>query len=196
MVSYTKEAIVKQFVTLLNEKPLKHITVTKIIKDLGLSRNTFYYHFRDIFSLVEYWFKEEYLRVKHQIDSAETLQEGYIHAMEIFKDNKKALKHLYESGKEAPLTHYLSIAVDAAIGRYMDKYFLEKHLHSLEISKEDFSFLARYHKYAIIGFIIEWLNSDTDEKMESLMEQMSRLSTESILLYLNRIEHPDDHKVP
>ena len=45
----TKNAIMTSLVKLLNEKPLDKITVKDIVEDCGINRNTFYYHYHDIY---------------------------------------------------------------------------------------------------------------------------------------------------
>ena len=47
------------FVKLLNLYPLDKITVKDIVSDCGISRNTFYYHYRDIYDLLDAWFHLE-----------------------------------------------------------------------------------------------------------------------------------------
>ena len=48
----TKRAITESFRALLAVKPLDKITVRDIVEDCGLTRNTFYYHYEDIYDLL------------------------------------------------------------------------------------------------------------------------------------------------
>ena len=48
----TKRAITESFRALLAVKPLDKITVRDIVEDCGLTRNTFYYHYKDIYDLL------------------------------------------------------------------------------------------------------------------------------------------------
>ena len=43
MSSFTKDAIKKTLLQLLNERPLAQITVKDIVQTCGINRNTFYY---------------------------------------------------------------------------------------------------------------------------------------------------------
>ena len=52
MPNFTKNAIKASFMKLLNEKPLNKISVKNIVEDCGINRNSFYYHFQDIPSLI------------------------------------------------------------------------------------------------------------------------------------------------
>lgn len=74
MSSLTRNAIVSAFLQLLNERPLSKITVKDIVDSCGINRNTFYYYFEDIPSLIEAISKQEVdlLTQKHaKVDSME-----------------------------------------------------------------------------------------------------------------------------
>lgn len=45
------DAIKEAFMHLLNRKPLDKITVKEIVEECGINRNTFYYHYDDIYDL-------------------------------------------------------------------------------------------------------------------------------------------------
>ena len=54
MSQTTKRALEASLKHLLLQKPLKKITINDIAEDCGISRMTFYYHFKDIYDLVEW----------------------------------------------------------------------------------------------------------------------------------------------
>lgn len=53
MSNFTKKAIKETFWELLEKELLSQISVRDIAQACGINRNSFYYHFRDIPSLVE-----------------------------------------------------------------------------------------------------------------------------------------------
>ena len=63
MANLTKEAIKKSLIKLLNERPINKITVKDIVEDCGINRNSFYYHFSYIPSLIEEFVMGEANRV-------------------------------------------------------------------------------------------------------------------------------------
>ena len=52
MANFTKQAIKTAFMKLLSQKPLNKISVRDIVEDCGINRNSFYYHFQDVTSLM------------------------------------------------------------------------------------------------------------------------------------------------
>mgnify|MGYP002622315850 CR=1 FL=1 len=53
MENLTRREIEKCFLALLREKDVERVTVSDIAARCGINRNTFYYHFHDIPSLLE-----------------------------------------------------------------------------------------------------------------------------------------------
>ncbi|MBS6472445.1 MAG: TetR family transcriptional regulator C-terminal domain-containing protein [[Eubacterium] siraeum] len=54
MSEVTKKALEQSLKNLLLKKPLTKITINDITEDCGINRMTFYYHFKDIYDLVEW----------------------------------------------------------------------------------------------------------------------------------------------
>ena len=52
MSQITKRALAESLKKLLLEKPLDRITVSDITEDCGVSRMTFYYHFKDVYDQI------------------------------------------------------------------------------------------------------------------------------------------------
>ena len=53
MSSFTKKAITEAFLRLIGKKTLEKITVRDIVDECGINRNTFYYHFQDMYAVLE-----------------------------------------------------------------------------------------------------------------------------------------------
>ena len=50
----TKRALEQALKSVLKTKNLKKVTIQDIADECGINRNTFYYHFKDIYDLVEW----------------------------------------------------------------------------------------------------------------------------------------------
>jgi len=74
----TKIAIAFAFKELLMEKPLNKITVNDITDKCEINRQTFYYHFHDIFELTEWICEEDAKRALENKKTFETWQEGFL----------------------------------------------------------------------------------------------------------------------
>ena len=55
MARRTQAIITEAFIDLLTQKPLDKITIRELADDCGLKRQAFYYHFQDIYDLLDKW---------------------------------------------------------------------------------------------------------------------------------------------
>ena len=64
----TKELLASALRQEIEKKPLSRITVSDIVKETGVNRKTFYYHFEDIFALLRWMLEQETLEVVKNYD--------------------------------------------------------------------------------------------------------------------------------
>ena len=71
----TKRALEASFKKLLLEKPLNKITINDITEDCGVNRMTIYYHFKDIYDLVDWILTEDAVKAMEGRQSFDTWTE-------------------------------------------------------------------------------------------------------------------------
>ena len=76
MPNTTKAALEESLKRLLLKKPLDKITITDITTDCGISRMAFYYHFKDIYDLVEWSCVEDGTKALQGKKTSESWTEG------------------------------------------------------------------------------------------------------------------------
>ena len=59
MTNLTKRALADSLKKLLSRRPMDRITVQDVTDDAAVSRQTFYYHFHDIYDLMEWLVVDE-----------------------------------------------------------------------------------------------------------------------------------------
>ena len=59
MAQMTKLALAQSLKQLMAERTLDKITVKEIVTRCGVNRQTFYYHFKDIYDLLDWMFVNE-----------------------------------------------------------------------------------------------------------------------------------------
>ena len=96
MALYTKKLIMTTFQTMLEEMPFDKITVVALVKRAGISPNTFYYHYQDIYALLDAWFRE---RVKHFVpqDSPVECKSTTKILLHQCKAHPKTIYHVFDS---------------------------------------------------------------------------------------------------
>ena len=78
MPNFTCNAIKASFIKLLGERPLSQIRVKDIVADCGVNRNTFYYYFHDIPTLIEDIVTEEAKNIIRKYPSADTIEDFFL----------------------------------------------------------------------------------------------------------------------
>lgn len=73
---------------LLLEKPLNKITINDITEDCGVNRMTFYYHFKDIYDLVDWILAEDAAKAMEGRRGFGTWSEAYLDVLRQLQDNK------------------------------------------------------------------------------------------------------------
>ena len=79
MPGFTKQAIRNPSMKLLNERPVSQITVKDIVQDCGINRNSFYYHYQDIPSMIEEIILEETDEIIRRHPTGLRIYGGYLY---------------------------------------------------------------------------------------------------------------------
>lgn len=85
---FCQREIKNSFIKLLTERPISQITVKDIVEDCGVNRNSFYYHFQDIPSLLEEIIVEMTAKVIENLPEESTFEEKVTAALEEINLNK------------------------------------------------------------------------------------------------------------
>ncbi len=169
MANFTREAIKKSFMSLLNKKPVNKITVKDIAAECGINRNSFYYHYSDIPALLEEIFTDEVQRLIRSDQPFASIYEQLIYAINFALENKSAIYHIYNSANRELFEDYLDRVSQKAVSDYINVISRD-----FNIKKEDREVLVLYYKCMIIGFVIDWLGShmqyDICEKLRRICE--------------------------
>ena len=98
----TKQALSETFKTLLEVRTIDKITVKDIVSKCGVNRQTFYYHFRDIYELMEWTLENDIREYLSDISdfSEDSLiiewKESIYHLYQFLYSRKKQILHAYD----------------------------------------------------------------------------------------------------
>ena len=88
MSQVTKRALETSLKNLLLQKPLDKITINDITADCGINRMTFYYHFKDIYDLVEWSCLEDAEKALNNKKTYDTWEQGLLQIFYAVQENK------------------------------------------------------------------------------------------------------------
>ena len=151
MANLTEKAIKSSVLKLLNEKPINQITIKDIVEDCGINRNSFYYHFRDLPSLIEEMVMEQAELIIEQYPSINSLEECLDAAVSFAMSNRKAAMHIYNSVSRDIYEQYLWRVCEYVVTKYIDNV-----LGDMKIGEFDREVIIDFYKCACFGIILDW----------------------------------------
>lgn len=163
MPNATKAALEESLKRLLLKKPLDKITITDITTDCGISRMAFYYHFKDIYDLVEWSCIEDASRALQGKKTYDTWQEGLQQIFEAVLENKPFILNVYRSVKREQVENYLySLTYQLIEG------VVEEQSKNLMVTEEQKKFIADFYKYSFVGVMLDWIKRGMKEAPEEI----------------------------
>ncbi|MDK8282705.1 MAG: TetR/AcrR family transcriptional regulator [Peptoniphilus lacrimalis] len=168
MAKYTQKAIIESFMELLQKKSLDKITVKDIIEETEVNRNTFYYHFQDIYDLLESAFEEEAVKFRSEADPKNNFYEEYIRTVNFLLDHSDAIIHIYNSKSRDVIKAYLESAASFFIGR-----FVEEAAEGSKLSENGKNYIIYFYTDAIIGITLRWIEGSMMDSKEVLIKTVS-----------------------
>ena len=181
--NYTRDLIRKEFIELLNKKPLHNVTVTELAKQCNIERKTFYYHYENLPQLIKEIFEEELEKVIEEFNETLSWEEGFILAAKFILDNKKAIKHMYESDYKIDLEKY----VFSISGEIMNKY-VSLMAEGTDAQEIDIKLIAYFYQCALSSSLIQWVATDMRTDPKLIARRIGELMDGNILLSLKRSE--------
>ena len=183
MSQITKRALEQSLKNLLLKKPLTKITVSDIADDCGINRMTFYYHFKDIYDLVEWSCLEDAKRALDEKKTYETWQQGLLQIFEAVEENKPFILNVYRCIHREQVEKYLQPLVDQLL-----LGVINEETGNMTIRDEDKQFIAQIYSYIFIGLMLDWIKDDMREDPQPLVDRLARLIKGSMSEALSRFK--------
>lgn len=173
----TKDAIVTAFGELLEERPLNKITVKDIVERCGVNRNTFYYHFEDIPSLLEQTIEHMTSQIIQTYSNLDSPIDCLAPLVQYATAHKRAILHIYRSTQREAFLSRLDRIAMLSVSKYVDTVTAGL-LPSSSQSKEKY-LLTKYYKCTLVGALLDWLDAGMDYDLLAATEQICRLLANS-----------------
>lgn len=170
MSDITKRAMSAALKNLLKEKKLNKITVQDIADECGINRQTFYYHFQDIYDLVEWTCIEDTEKVLKENRTYDTWQEGFLSVFDLAKKDKTFIDNIYRSVSLEMLEQYLYRLVYPLL-----KNVVDEKANGQTVREENKKYIADFYKYAFVGVLLEWIRNDMAESPGQIVDRVSRI---------------------
>lgn len=184
--SYIKETFYRAMEILLEKKDFLDITTTEIIETSGLSRTTFYKHFRDKYELAAWKFGAlfAYTLMPDEYTSPDVAVESYRKNITYIYQNRKYFKSLFSyTGQNSFQDYYIKFPVEVveSIAAKSGRKLTDKDYYTIT-----------YHSAGAAQVLKDWLQSDCAMSMDDVCELLlaNRSNTIKELFLLDNKENP------
>lgn len=184
MSDITKRALEKSLKNMMEKKPLNKVTINEITEDCGINRMTFYYHFRDIYDLVEWSCLRTGKMALKGSSTHDTWKEGLLKLFHAALENKQFVTNIYRNIDRERTEKYLTPLTENLLMRV-----LNEEPGGVYAREEDKEFIAKTYAYVFIGFLLDWIKNNMAESPEKIVEKLSVVVQGTFSGALSRFEN-------
>lgn len=168
----TRRMLADAFKKAARSKPLSKITVSEIVRECGLNRKTFYYHFLDIYDLLAWIIDEETVKAVQQFDLLNSYREAVRFVMEYVAQNDYLLCFAQDPIGRDTLKRFILSEFTGIIRSVID----EGEKQSGAVLEPEFKeYAARFYTEALTSMTMEWAKNHTTQNMEKTIDHLNRL---------------------
>ena len=173
MSDITKRALATSLKKLLSQKELTKISIKDITDDCGVKRQTFYYHFADVYDLIEWIYTNEVIKpIINDKDTYEKWQEGFLSIFNYVLENKNFVKNTYNSISRKYVNKFIYEQTDKLLKNVIDE---EAEKENIKVQNADKAFIAASYRYSFVGIIQNWIEEGMKENPERIIEKLSKI---------------------
>lgn len=177
MSHLTRQRMADSLKNHMKKKPLDKITVREITEDCDLNRQTFYYHFQDIYALTNWMFQQEALELLKASSNCSTWRDGIILLLDYIHENILIWNCALNS-----LGNIRIKEIFYTDAKYIINIIINELMDNISVSDDYLHFLTDFYIDAILGQVIQWASSKNPMPPERLMQYLD------VTLYGN-LEH-------
>lgn len=172
----TKKRLSNALKKKMRTKPLSKITINELIASCDVNRNTFYYHFKDIYELLKWTLEQDALDVVASMDLLENTEAAIRFILNYIDKNKYIIACTYDSLGRDQLKNFLYTDIRSIVDKNLEE--IEK-ASKLPLSGKEMEYVSMFFTEGIAGALINYLknpNYYTHDEIVSLnMQLLNRL---------------------
>ena len=167
MATDTKKLIYYTFIDLLHTKPFDKMTVRDIVEACEINRNTFYYHYSDIYDLLEEVFTKKINEMIESHQGGTSWITAFLKVANEAYEHKKMIYNICSSRSYEYLENYMYRACNQICIEVVRNIAAD-----MEVPEEDIEFIASFYEFGFVGVLSEWFKTGMREDPLQLGSQM------------------------
>ena len=151
---------------------------------------TFYYHFKDIYDLLEWTFETQLEKAIQGNYTYDTWQKGFLNVFYFALERKSFILNIFPEIEQKNMKNYLhSLAYKFTLG------VLDEKSLGMSINEEDKKFIANTFAHTTIGVLISWVNSGMKEDPRIVVGKFALMFEGFFSSALSKFEKLDEKNV-
>ena len=184
--SQTKAKLADSLKDLMKKTPFRKITIQNVTDHCGLNRQTFYYHFKDMYDLLRWIYQNEIFR---DFGLDRNWKSTLLTTLKYAKKNKIFLRNTVRSLRKESIERFLYPFVFKWSSRIFDEA-----CSGLYIRQEDRNFLVKFFSHAFLDAILIWVGNGMPESENHLLQRVAMVR-DMVRLYEQSQSAPDTASV-
>lgn len=170
MHNETKTILANALIAMLQKRHIDKITVKDLVEECGMTRQTFYNHFYDIYDLVECIYLQAIEKSLAENKDYDTWQQGFYQLLISIRNNKVLVQNTYRSTNRDVIEQYMyTVIYDQVLA------VVERQAIGMSVDQKHKNFIAYFYSLAFLALVCEWVKNGMKEKPEDIVEQTAVL---------------------
>ena len=174
---HTKKQLADALKKAMQKKPFSKITVSELIADCNINRNTFYYHFEDIYALLRWMFEEEAIEVVKHFDLLVDYEEAITFVIDYIEQNDHILNCAVDSISRDEMKRFFYADFISIISSIIED---EQERSGIILEPDYRNFLAQFYTNALTGMLIDWIQNPKLRNRESMIQYLVMTMRDSL----------------
>lgn len=166
----TKQDLADALKLLMQEKPFEQITIHDLTQRCGIRRQTFYYHFQDIYDLLCWVFQQEVMPLLQGREGPRLWQDGLLQLFRYLDANRSVCLCALRSNGRVYLRRFFETEISALIHDTIEQIGSSTGALQLVSREEDIAFMTQFYKVAFASVLESWLLGELQYSPEELVD--------------------------
>lgn len=179
----TKKRLSAALKQTMKKKPFGKITVSELINICGINRNTFYYHFEDIYDLLKWTLEYEAIEIVKGHNLLNNNEEAISFVIDYVEKNDYILNCAYDSIGREELKRFFSADFLEIVTSFITQ---AEELSGKRLDSEYKKFLCNFYVEALSGILINLIKEGKLDNRNKVIRYLSDTVKDSLMGILKR----------
>lgn len=179
MTIVIKRVLASTLKEMAEKKSLSKITINDLTQACGVSRQTFYNNFKDIYDLVEWIYLKEVVTPIERGKIYDKWQDALTSIFQYISENHVFVLNTYRSFGKGFLEKVLRQEIELFLSNQVFK--------KIKVTKEEakqVEFSYSFYTYALVGVGLDWIEKQMPESVEELVGRIEKVMLGEIISLL------------